>query len=284
MLLGTCDAIDTIMPDACQHAYLFLLLIEPFHVHLDLQKGAFLGLSDPRQINKCISQQFKAAVWAVKGLDPGDAMFAFLTNMQDLSSVTASSMNYINISTVFSATAKVWVAARRNPKFAPVQQEAYRHVMALLASLLQMLQPMMPEMGAQAVSNILWSSAKLGLHLDSLAPGVTHGLMTRFLQLAATQDTAKQHNAQHTAILLWAVATMKHQLPSHVIDKCCAHFDTLINSPRVADRPDAQNIANLIWAFATLEHVPRDRGFLSSCCARFSQLISSRAIADQPNF
>ena len=46
-------------------------------------------------------------------------------------------------------------------------------MMALLASLLQLLQPMMPDMGAQAVSNILWSSAKLGLHLDSLALGVT---------------------------------------------------------------------------------------------------------------
>ena len=83
--------------------------------------------------------------------------------------------------------------------------------------------------------------------------------------------------------MLWAVATMKHQLPSCVLDKCCAHFDTLINSSRVADRPDAQSIANFIWAVATLKHVPRDRGFLSSCCTHFSQLISSRAIAEQPN-
>ena len=281
--LGTSDASEISMPDACEHAYPYGRPIEPLCVHPDLQKGALLGLSDPRHINTYISQQTKAAILAVRGLDPGSATFTFITNMQELLSVTASSMDYINISTIFSATAKVWVAAQRNPKFAPVQQEAYRHVTALLASLLQMLQPMMPQMGAQAVSNILWSSAKLGSDLDSLAPGVTHGLMTRFLQLAAAQDTAKQPNAQQTANLLWAVAIMKHQLPSHVIDKCCAHFDTLINSSRVADRPGAQSVANLIWAVATLEHVPRDRGFVSSSCSHFSHLISSRAIAEQPN-
>ena len=142
-------------PGACQHACLCRLPIEPLCVHPDLQKGALLGLSDPKHINMYISQQMKAAMQAVRGFDPGDAMFAFLTNMQDLSSVTASSMNYVNVSTIFTATAKVWMAARRNPKFAPVQQEAHRHVMALLASLLQMLQPMMPQMGAQAVCNIL---------------------------------------------------------------------------------------------------------------------------------
>ena len=253
------------------------------HVHLDLQKGATVGLSDPRLINTHISQQMKAATGAVRGLDPGDAMFAFLTDMQQLSSVVASSTNYINISTIFSATAKVWVAAQSNSKFAPGQQEAFRHVMALLASLLQMLQPMMPEMGAQAVSNSLWSSAKLGFHLDSLKPGVTIGLMTRFLQLAAARDTAKQPNAQATTNVFWAVATMKLQLPSHLINKCCGHLETLISSSRVADRPNAQNIANFVWAIATLEHIPSDRGFVSSCCNHFSQLISSRAIAEQPN-
>ena len=243
-------------------------------VHLDLQKG--FGLSDPRHINTCISQQMKAAIGAVRGLDPGDVMFAFLTDMQQLSSVTASSMNYINVSTIFTATAKVWVAARRNPKFAPVQQEAHRHVMALLASLLQTLQPMMPDMGAQAVSNILWSSAKLGFHLDSLASGMTYGLITRFLQLAAAQDTAKQPNAQHTANLLWAVATTKLQLPSHVIDKCCAHFDTLISRSK---QPNAQATANLLWAVATMKHQLPSH-VIDKCRAHLDTLINS---SKQPN-
>ena len=249
------------------------------YVCLDLQKGAISGLSDPRQINARISQQMKAAMGAVRGLDPGDAVFAFLTNMQELSSVTASSMDYINVSTIFTATAKVWVAARRNPKFILVQQEAHKHVMALLASLLQMLQPMMPEMGAQAVSNILWSSAKLEITLDNLTPGVTHGLMTRFLQLAAAQDIAKQPDAQATAILLWAVATMKLQLPSHVIDKCCAHFDTLINSSK---QPDAQATANLLWAVATMK-LQLPSHVIDKCCAHFDALINSPRVADRPD-
>ena len=54
------------------------------------------GLSNPRQINTCIAQQMKAAMWAVRVLDPEDAMFASLTTMQELSFVTASSMDYIN--------------------------------------------------------------------------------------------------------------------------------------------------------------------------------------------
>ena len=246
---------------------------------LDLQKGAMSNLSAPRHINTHISDQMAAAMWAVRGFDAGDAMFAFLTNMQELSSETTSSMNYINVGTIFRATAKVWVAARCNPNFVPVQQEAYRHVMALLASLLQMLQPMMPQMDAQAVSNIIWSSAKLGITLDNLAPGVTHGLMTRFLQLAAAQDTAKQPNAQATANLLWAVATAKHQLPSHVIDKCCAHFGTLISSSK---QPNAQHTAIMLWAVATMKHQLPSH-VIDKCCAHFVSLINSSRVADRPD-
>ena len=248
------------------------------HVHLNLQKDVLSGLEDPRHINTYISQQMKTAMLAVRGLDPGDAIFTFITDMQQISSVIASSMDYINISTIFSATAKVWVAARCNPKFAAVQQEAHRHVMALLASLLQMLQPMMPEMEARAVSNILWSSAKLELHLDSLVPGVTHGLITRFLQLAAGQDRAKQPNTQDIANLLWAVATMEHQLPSHVIDKCCAHFVPLINSSK---QPNVQATANLLWAVATMKHQLPSH-VIDKCCAHFDTLINSSRVADRP--
>ena len=107
----------------------------------------------------------------------------------------------------------------------------------------------------------------------ALVPGVTHGLMTRFLQLAAVQDTAKQPNAQETANLLWAVATMKHQLPAHIINKCCAHFKNLINSSK---QPDAQATANLLWAVATMlpSHV------IDECCAHFNYLVTG---SKQPN-
>ncbi len=69
---------------------------------------------------------------------------------------------------------------------------------------------MLPDVGVREASNILWSSAKLGLHPDAFVPGMTDALAAKLLQL--TKDEARrQPNEQEDANLLWALATLGHE-------------------------------------------------------------------------
>lgn len=65
-------------------------------------------------------------------------------------------------------------------------------------------------MGAQAISNIMWSSEKLGLNPDEYVQGIAHILSNRFLQLMRAADHRQRPNAQDAANLVWALATMHH--------------------------------------------------------------------------
>ncbi len=59
-------------------------------------------------------------------------------------------------------------------------------------STLLWLKPMLPDVEAQAVSNILWSSAKLGLNPDAFVPGMTDALAAKLLQLTRVKPDANQ--------------------------------------------------------------------------------------------
>lgn len=74
---------------------------------------------------------------------------------------------------------------------------------------------MMPDLGAQAVSNIIWSSAKLGFNPDVFVPGIMHSLTKQCLQLmsATTGGSALMH--KNLANLVWALATMHHAATTH---------------------------------------------------------------------
>ena len=41
---------------------------------------------------------------------------------------------------------------------------------------------LLPDVGAREISNILWSSAKLGLNPDAFVPGMTDALAAKLLQ------------------------------------------------------------------------------------------------------
>ncbi len=56
-------------------------------------------------------------------------------------------------------------------------------------SILFQLEPRLPDVQVQSVSNILWSSAKLGLNPDAFVPGMTDALAAKLLQL--TKDEAR---------------------------------------------------------------------------------------------
>jgi len=108
--------------------------------------------------------------------------------------------------------AKIWLAAKDNRNFKPVQQAAHQYVEAFLRDMSQLLHPMLPVTAARSVSTIFWSSAKIGLSPDSLAPGVASDLAERFLYLIARPTAAERPNAQEVSNVLWAMATMKHMM------------------------------------------------------------------------
>ena len=116
---------------------------------------------------------------------------------------------------------------------------------------------MTAEVGAQAVSNILYPSAKLGLDIDSLQPGTAARFTNRFLLLMNVPTIAKQPNAQEVASLFWALATVQHM----AADDACAHFSSLPKHPDAHNRPTAEGTTNMLWALATMEHVPGDGAF-----------------------
>ena len=65
-------------------------------------------------------------------------------------------------------------------------------------SILLQLEPKLPDVGAREISNILWSSAKLGHIPDACVPGMTDALAAKLLQLA--KDEARHRpNAQDCA-------------------------------------------------------------------------------------
>jgi len=116
----------------------------------------------------------------------------------------------------------------------------------------------MSAVGAREISNILWSSAKLGLHPDAFVPGMTDALAAKLLQL--TKDEARrQPNAQEDANLLWALATLGHEpADKGLIDVVFKHFVMLIRHHDAQKRPTSQGVSNVMWALGESNHAPPD--------------------------
>ncbi|KAA6421658.1 MAG: hypothetical protein FRX49_08601 [Trebouxia sp. A1-2] len=203
--------------------------------------------------------------------------------MEHLCSVAQPFLNYINLSAIITATAQLWTTARAKSSFQPSANMAGFDLKQFYSSILLQLEPMLPDVGAQAVSNILWSSAKLGLNPDAFVPGMTDALAATMLQL--TKDKAGcQPNAQQCANFLWAFASMGHQpADKGLIDAVCQHFVRLIKHRDVSKRPNAQSAANLLWALASLGHQPADKGLVDAVSECFVRLIKHHDVSKQPN-
>lgn len=217
-----------------------------------------------------------------RGSDPERALQDFISDMEQLCSGAKSMLNYIHISAVFSASAKVLVTALGNRNFHSVQQAAHHGVAAFLCDMSHLLHPMLTETAARNVSSILWASAKIGVRPDCLA--FVADLTDRFLYLTRRPTATERPNAQDVSNVLWALATMKHTTTSSasVVDACCVQFSSLLRTPEAAKQPTAQVCANVLWALASPEHTPKDETFVGLCCEHVSLLIKSSDAAQQP--
>jgi hypothetical protein len=116
----------------------------------------------------------------------------------------------------------------------------------------------------QAVSNVLWAAANLGLQLT---PQQIQQLVQRFQEVlaqATLQDRGlQQTNPQHVSNLLWAAATLELQLTPQQLKNMLQRFQEVLLQAK------PQEVSNTFWACARLRYVP------FSCCQHWSSDLSS---------
>lgn len=180
----------------------------------------------PAQLTSYIKNQQKRAVDSMRGFQPATALLTFCSSMEDMYHTIGCDLDEIHISAIITALANVCAAAQHNRNFQHNDPKLRSSVEGRLQQSLKQLQPMMQGMGAQVVSKILWSSAKLGLNPDEHVPGMVHTSTTRFLQLMHAKNMRQLPNARDTANLLWALTTMHHAATKELVDPACSHFAT----------------------------------------------------------
>ncbi len=248
-----------------------------------MQDSRIQKMVHPAQISAYIKEQQRMALAGVRGHQPDKALLGFYASMENLCSVAGPLLDYISLSAIITATAKLWTSAQANSSFKPSANMLDSGMKHLYCSILLELKPKLPGVDARAVSNILWSSAKLGLNPDAFVPGMTDALAAKVLQLTK-EDVRRQPNAQDCANFLWALATLGHD-PSDqsLTDAVCDHFAMLIKHHDESKRPNAQNCANLLWALATLGHEPADQSLPDAVCDHFAMLIKHYDESKRPN-
>ncbi len=159
---------------------------------LAMQDFRIKKMRHPAQISTYIAEQQSTALAGVRAHQPGQALMSFYASMEHLCSIAGPLLNYINLSAIITATAQLWTSAQANISFKTSANKVGIEMTRFFGSTLLWLKPMLPDVEAQAVSNILWSSAKLGLNPDAFVPGMTDALAAKLLQLTRVKPDANQ--------------------------------------------------------------------------------------------
>ena len=236
----------------------------------------------PAHVTARIKEQQRMALAGVRGLQPDQALLGFYASMVHLCSVAGPLLDHISVSAIITATAQLWTSAQANSSFKLTANMAGLELNRFYCSTLLQLEPKLPDVGAQAVSNVLWSSAKLGLNPDASVPGMTDALAAKLLQLI-NNEARCQPRAQECANSLWALATLGHERADKgLADAVCNHFARLIRHRDARKQPNAQDCANFMWALATLGHGPADKGLADAVCNLFARLIRHHDAQKRP--
>ena len=217
-----------------------------------MQTVGLEGLRSPPQITTFIKQQQQVALRLTTGPDPEAGLISFCASMDGLLSIPGLRSDYIHFSAITTAAAHIWKGAQQSSRF---RGHADVSVEGLYRRCLQSLQPLLADMGAQAISNVLWSSATLSFNPDDAVPGMVDTLTSRFLHLINVAEARQTPNAYDVANVLWALAQLKHA-PSHAV--VAAMFDRLVALCHIPGlQPNSQDISNSLVACAELRLVVR---------------------------
>ncbi len=223
------------------------------------------------------------ALAGVRGHQPDQALLSFYASMEHLCSTAGPLLDYISLSAISTATAQLWTSAQADSSFEPSANMAGFELKHFYCSILLQLEPMLPDVGAQAVSNILWSSAKLGLNPDAFVPGMTDALVVELLQLTKVK-ARHQPNAHDCSNFVWALASLSYEpADKGSIKAICNSFVMLTKRHDESKRPTALNCANFLWALASLGHEPADEGLVDAVCERFAMLTKHHDALKRPS-
>lgn len=221
-----------------------------------LQRIIVKRLKDPRDITSFIKQQKEAALNTARGPHPDAAVTGFCDIMDAVLTTAGSCMNYINFAAVITASAHVWTAAQCRHSFKG-QAGLHERLAALYRRCLQSLQPMLADLSAREIANVLWSSATFGFNPDAAVLGMVQDLTVRFLHFTNADKEPPRPNAQNCANFLWSLATMGHPAATtEVVHAVNLYMCALLRSQDKRVCPNAQDIANILWALAALKHAP----------------------------
>ena len=114
--------------------------------------------SSPRAITQYITfEKLKASDLMYS--QPADGLLNFCCSMEGLYHTAGPQLNYIHVSAIITASAKVWKLAHSNRNFQHSDFQLRSSLQAVFQHGLNHLKPSMQSMGAQEISNILCSSA-----------------------------------------------------------------------------------------------------------------------------
>ena len=236
-----------------------------------MQGSRIRKMRHPAQVSTYIKEQQKMALAGVRGHQPDKALLSFYASMEHLCSVAGPLLNHINLSAIITAIAQLCITAQANSSLKPSAIMAGFELKHLYRSTPLQLEPVLPDIEARQISNILWSSAKLGLNPDAFVPGMTDALAAKLLQLAKG-EARHQPNTQNCANFMWALATLGHEpADKGLADAVCAHFARLIRHYDDSKQPNAQDCANFMWALAEMNYAPPD-GAASGILEWFTRL------------
>ena len=211
---------------------------------------------------------------------PNNVLMGFYSQMQDVCVEHKPSLNVIHISTIITASAQLWEAAQQNPRFTRPHPQAHCDLVTFLRDIF-CLQPLPKKVGPRAISNICWSSAKVGVHPDTFVPGIMDSLTANFVDSVQAQSARHRPNAQDLSNFIWGCAVLKHTPSDAAMTSISRCFVESMEAQVVKDRPNAQNISNLVWSYAVLKHVPSDAA-MSSLLRYFVSLCGGRDPGHRP--
>ena len=147
------------------------------------------------------------------------------------------------------SAAQLWDKAQANQEFQLDKPKTRRKLVAFLRSVFTLV-PMAGKIGSQAISNISWASAKLGIDLDTFEPGLTCKLVAGFANSIQASEAKYRPNAQNSANFFWALGVWKDLPPDAAFSIMWAHSVALVEDAEQSLTP--QNSSNLLYALAQL--------------------------------
>ena len=183
----------------------------------------------PRGLTSTIKQYQAEAVVDLKEDEsrPVRALRSFCNSVQQLCCRQKPHVNFIHISTIFTAAAQLWDKAQANQIFQQDQLGAHRKLVAFLHGVFTLV-PMPGKVSTQIISNISWASAKLGVDLKTFEPGLTCKLVADFVKSIQAPKAKDRPNAQDSSNFFWALGVWKHLPPDAAVSIMWAHSVALV--------------------------------------------------------